>query len=262
MVSASSPTRAAQPLPEHRRSDGDDEQPRGERQPGVELVGDDELREQERDQSEGEDAGGVRRGHGRAEQERVPRLALGSDEVAGDERLPVPRREGVDCAPEGGDQEREQDHAEREVAALDQRLEAPVSVLGRRRDPDRGGRRRRAPGRVLDGRASHVERRAEQALRVGTELVRAARRERGALVDTRAAAGGDDDLAPADPVPVGVIGKGQLPAGRRGAEDCVEAHRLEAAGTRPLRGAMGEDGQRHPLAVDAEIEAAREDRAA
>ena len=76
----------------------------------------------------------------------------------------------------------------------------------------------------------------------------------------RAAAGGDDDLAPADPVPVRVIGERQLPARRRGAEDRVEAHRLQPAGTRPLRGAVGEDGQRHPLAVDAEIEAAREDR--
>ena len=158
----------------------------------------------ERDEPEGEDAGGVRRRHRRAEQERVPRLAARADEVAGDERLPVPRREGVDCAPEGGDQEREQDHAEREVAALDQRLEAPVAVLRRRRDPDR-----RAPAPAeLPGVYStvalrDVERRAEEALRVGAELVAerlvAGRRARD---DARAVAGGDDDLAPADPVPV------------------------------------------------------------
>ncbi len=40
---APAPEIGVAPAPEHRRSDCDDEQTRGERQPGVELVGDDEL---------------------------------------------------------------------------------------------------------------------------------------------------------------------------------------------------------------------------
>ena len=52
-------------------SDADDEQTRDERQPGVELLGDDEAREQERHEPESEDAGGVRHGHRRSERDRV-----------------------------------------------------------------------------------------------------------------------------------------------------------------------------------------------
>src|SRR5437588_218488 len=57
---------------EDRRTDPDHEQPRDEVQPGVELLGDDELRERERDEAEREDADRVRDGHDQAEVGGVP----------------------------------------------------------------------------------------------------------------------------------------------------------------------------------------------
>ena len=67
--------------PSRRRStasaDPDDEEPRDEREPRVELLGDDEPREQERHEPEREDAGRVGDRDGGAEEERVPRLAPG-----------------------------------------------------------------------------------------------------------------------------------------------------------------------------------------
>ena len=111
--------------------------PGDEREPRVELLGDDEPREQERDEAEREDPGRVGDGHGRAEDERVARRSARADEVPGDERLAVARRERVHGAPEGGDEEREEDDAEREVATLDQRLEATRSMRGSRLRRDR-----------------------------------------------------------------------------------------------------------------------------
>jgi len=57
----------AQPLPEHRCPDDHDEQPGRERQPGVQPLGDDELREAESDETEGEHAGRVSQGDGAAQ---------------------------------------------------------------------------------------------------------------------------------------------------------------------------------------------------
>ena len=176
------PARAAQPLPEHRRADADDEQPRGERQPRVELSGTMNCESASVTSPRAKTPAVCVDRHGRAEQERVPRLALRADEVAGDERLAVPRREGVDGAPEGGDQEREQDHAEREVAALDRATRSPpLRCSGAGATADRWAP---APpsSRACTSTVAlrDVERRAEQALRVGAELVRAARRGRGA----------------------------------------------------------------------------------
>ena len=125
----------------------------------------------ERDEAEREDAGRVGRRHRRAEQERVARLALRADEVARDERLPVTGRERVHGAPERRDQQREQDDPDREVAALDQRLEAAVSCAPVRRSHRSWAPEPRAAGAVLDGRTADVEWRAQEARRVGAKLV-------------------------------------------------------------------------------------------
>ena len=67
------PARAAAPPAEHPEADADDEEARSERQPGIELLGHDELGEQERHQAEPEHAGRVGDRHRRAENERVAR---------------------------------------------------------------------------------------------------------------------------------------------------------------------------------------------
>ena len=105
---------------EDRAADDDHEQARGQRQPGIERLGDDEAREQQGDEAEREDADRVRDRHDAAEQDGVDGPALRSDEVPGDDRLAVSGRERVRRAPEGRDQQREEDHAQREVAARDE----------------------------------------------------------------------------------------------------------------------------------------------
>ena len=79
----------------------------------------------------------------------------------------MPRRERVRRTPERRDEQREQDDPRREVAALDQRLEAAATVGGSRRGVERRGRRRSAAGCEVRVRRADVERRAEQVARVG-----------------------------------------------------------------------------------------------
>ena len=64
-------------------ADGHHEHARSERQPRIELLGHDELREPQRHEAEAEDACRVRDRHRPAEEERVTRPAAGSDEVPG-----------------------------------------------------------------------------------------------------------------------------------------------------------------------------------
>jgi hypothetical protein len=66
--------RPAPPAREDARPDGDDEHARGERQPRIQALRDDEAGEQERDEPEDEDAGGVRRGDDQAEENGVSGL--------------------------------------------------------------------------------------------------------------------------------------------------------------------------------------------
>ena len=76
----------------------------------------------------------------------MARLPAGAHEVAGDERLPVAGRQRVHRAPERRDQQREQDHAEREIAALDQRLEAAAAWAGAAPTVDAAAAPRAVPG--------------------------------------------------------------------------------------------------------------------
>ena len=106
--------------PQNRGADRDDEQPGDEVQPRVELVGDDEAREQQRDQAEREDADRVRHGHDQAEQGGVTRGTALAYEVGRDDRLAVPRRERVRHAPEQGRPERGEDDPGAEVITPDE----------------------------------------------------------------------------------------------------------------------------------------------
>src|SRR5262245_42557647 len=92
----------ADTLPEHGRADEHDQQPRREREPGIELLRDDERRQPERDEAECEHARRVRDRHGPAEQERMPRRAFRPDEVCRHQRLAVSRSERVGRPPERG----------------------------------------------------------------------------------------------------------------------------------------------------------------
>ena len=105
----------------------------------------------------------------------MPRSAALSDEVRGDDRLAVARRERVRRPPEERRGERRQDHERAQVRAADERGETgvcdPVGRLealpAREGGRDVGAVARLEPG--CDG--ARVERALEEVLRVGAELV-------------------------------------------------------------------------------------------
>ena len=139
---------------------------RDEGQPGVELLGEDELGEREGHDSDREDAGGMRDRDGAAEEERMTRRPFRPDEVRGDERLSVTRSEGV--PPESGDQKRGEEDAGGDVSLLDEGLEPPPSCSGAGATSIVGG----APvfSGVDDGLdARHGERRPKEVLRIRGE---------------------------------------------------------------------------------------------
>ena len=249
---------AAEPAQQHRGPDADDEQTRGERQPRIERLGDDEPRKKQRDETEREDAGRVRHRHDRAKKHGVAGPALRPDEIPSHDRLAVPRGERVCGAPEGGEPEREQDRAQREVAAGDERLEAAALVRGGGGRVERGRGTGAATEREARRRRRHVERRAEELPRIRAQLVaRALGRDAGA-VELRAVARSHDDLAPADPrAEVAVAQRERRPRARRRDVDGVEPQRLEAAGAGPTLAPVLERAQPGGPAVDGELELAR-----
>ena len=127
----------------------DDEETGGDGQPGIELLGDDEVRERERDEAEREDA----RPCASTVTIRPSRTACrarpaGADQVGGDDGLAVAGGECVRSSPEQRHEEGDEDDAEPELVALDERLEA-AAPLGRA--PRRGAERRAASRTPLPG---------------------------------------------------------------------------------------------------------------
>ena len=128
-------------------------------EPGIEPVGNDPLREQERHASEREHACRVGGGGDQSEQSGMPGRSARADHVGGDDRLPVAGRERVRRAPEDGEQERDEHDERAQMAPADERGEARVGdpvgrgerlageqhgrrVVGRRRGSPRPARRR------------------------------------------------------------------------------------------------------------------------
>jgi hypothetical protein len=214
---------AAQAPRKHRGPDADHEQAGDERQPRVQALGHDEPRKQERDEAEPEHARRVGHGHGRAEQHRVAGTPPRADQVARDQRLPVPWRERVGGAPEGRNQKGDDDDAEREVTALDQGLEAAAAVTRRRGCVDAWRETRARAQRHRRGRRGHVERRAEQVLRIGAELIACARGRDARRRESRAVARGQRHLPPADPPLEVRVTEGEPRATSGSEEDRVQA---------------------------------------
>ena len=170
------PVGAAMPDPreQHRGADADHEQPGDEPDPRVELLGDDELGEGERDEPEREDADGVRRRHDQPERRGVPRRPALADEIGRDDRLAVAGRERVRGAPEEGEPERDEDDADAEVVLRDQAREPVV-----RPEPPAPSLRARAGGREASPpSARRRQRRRSEAPRAGRPDRRGARRSR------------------------------------------------------------------------------------
>ena len=128
-----SPPLPAQPVEhaqaQHADPDSDDEERGDQVHPRVELLGNDELGERERDQPEREDADRVRDRHDPAQVQRVAGGTTGSDEIRGDDRLAVARAERVGRAPEHREEQRDDDDAGAQVLLRDQAGETALGLL-------------------------------------------------------------------------------------------------------------------------------------
>ena len=113
---------------------------------GIELLRNDELRERERDDADREDAGRVRDRDRASEQERVTRPAPRPDEVGRDERLAMTRRECVGGAPEGGDEEGQEQHTSETSPCSISASKPPASCSTAACAVDRGWRSGPSPG--------------------------------------------------------------------------------------------------------------------
>ena len=200
----------------------------------------------ERDEPEREDADRVGDGHGQPEEDRVPRRSPRSDEIGGDDRLAVPRRERVRRAPEHRDQQREQHEPGAELLVSDQAREAAVRDAVGRLERTAASQPRRRVARRRD-RCRHrrdVQRAREQILRVRAQLVAAALRVRA-----------DDDLPPAQTAGVVrvAVGDPARPRDPRSTEDDLEPRRAEPAGTSGNASAWAVGTSRVRVAVDAQV---------
>ena len=177
--------------------DADHEERRNEIEPRIEPFGDDQLGEPERDEPQAEDPSRVGHGDREAEEQSVARSPARADEIRGDHRLPVTGAERVCGTPERGDQERNQNDADAQVASLDQRLEGATRVLGRGRPGEGRRHSRRVPRHELCARCLHVQRRAQEVLWVCEELVARALGGDVGRDEPGAVPSGDDDFLPA-----------------------------------------------------------------
>ena len=259
--------RGEDPLPEDGDADEHHEHRRDEVEPGIEILGDDELREPERHESEREDADRVRHGDDRTEKQRVARAPARPHEVRRHDRLPVPRRERVGSAPEHRHEERERDHAERQLLLLDQAREAALgggwrTGGGRLRGTIERRRHHVAARCEPRLRGSHVEWARNAILRIGAEAPADPAARRGRRGDRRSAVGADHELAPAESLPVDLVAQGHrvLRAATHGAggEDELEARRAETRGARGEREPALDGDQTARPAVDGEDETGRD----
>ena len=116
-------------------ADADDQEPREDAQPRVELLGEDVLGGGQGDQAEREHGDRVGRGHRQPEDRRVPRGAAGADQVSGDHRLAVAGRERVQRPPAECRREQEHDQQAVRVAAGEGVGEPVEGAIGRSRSP-------------------------------------------------------------------------------------------------------------------------------
>ena len=174
MVVMSVLVRAAvrEPCAKHGDADRDHHQPGNEVEPRVEVLGNDQLRQQQRHRAQREDPRRVGDGDDAAEVDGVAHGSALADEVGGDDRLAVAGAERVRSAPEEGEGKREED-AGRAQVARDERLEARAVLLRNGR-----GELRRHTGRVagLDpgARLRDRERAGEPVLGICAQLLRRA----------------------------------------------------------------------------------------
>ena len=113
---------------------------------GIEALGQDVLRQEERHQPQREDADRVGDRDGQAEGDGVAGRAARADQVGGDDGLAVAGRERVRGAEAEGDQQRQQHHWRCQVVGGDQHGERAATSL------DRGAGAGQSPAAPAAGR--------------------------------------------------------------------------------------------------------------
>jgi len=170
----------------------------------------------------------------------------------------VPWCERVSGSPEGGDEERDEEHAQGGVALLDQGLEATANVPGRIDDVDRRSRCRGRAGVDRRRRGRDVERRSEEIRRVLAKHVARGRRRDGRVEYPSTVAPGDRHLTPADPLRKSLVAEGELMAVTASAVHDVEPKRLQTSGTGSQSGPALDDAQPNAPAVERQAEVSGE----
>ena len=173
---------------QHRGADADDEQAGREREPRVQLLGQDPRRQRERDHPEREHAGRVGDGHGRAEQR--PRRACCRACRRGTRR-PSPCRGRARARAARPSRTRRAAAARARRRRRAGRRSRSAARVRRRRGPrpSAGGRASPSPGRDVEARRALVARAREQVLGVAPQPAgRVGGRRVGAHVGARARA--------------------------------------------------------------------------
>ena len=145
-------------------------------------------------------------------------------------------------APEPCDQKRQDDDADSEIAALDQRFEPSALPLGGRRARESARRAGAAARLEPHVRGGHIEGRAQQLRRIRLELVASTLRRDVGTHQARPVAGADNDLLPADPGGEVLVAEQEIGGcawlerngrGLYGAIERLEAHRRQSSCSRP-----------------------------
>ena len=229
MVVVPMPPVGVDPRAQHSRSDHHHEQAGDQVEPRVQVLGQDVLRQRERDEAEREHADGVGHGDRRAQGHGMARLAAGAHQVGGDHRLSVARRQRVKRAPAECREQQQHQHALTRGGVLEDPREAVtagprgggLAALGARRHQGSGA------GLHREGGLAPVERAVEKVLRVAAQPVGgvAAGRVRA---HRRARAGRRHHRLPAHAVGERVVGELHPPGvAHHGAQRLLEAGRVE-----------------------------------
>ena len=230
------------PRHEERGAQAERDEAGGEPQPRIDALGREEPFRGEHQDAEAEHRGRVHHRHRRADRDRLAERAAAADQVRADQRLAVPRTEGV----HGPDPDRRDDHqrdeTRRQIGSSGESGEEPTA-----RRPRRIGRGVRAESGAArpEGEGGGSDARGRDVRGIGPEAhAGALARDVGA--NDRGAVADSGDFAPAESVRiVAIFEREVMRGGRRDPrhEDAAEAECRQPGlpgGQREARRAQGE----------------------
>ena len=122
------PVAVAKALAEQDQTHPQHEQAGGQAHPGVELIGQDVVGEQQRHQPQGDHTGRVGDGHRQPQEEGVARRPPRSHQIRPDDGLAVARREGMGRSPEERQAERDDQARAGQIVAVQRARKAVAAA--------------------------------------------------------------------------------------------------------------------------------------